>query len=183
MEKRVGICPQPVMSSTSLNLYFFLFKRHHSDVFRLNPFSVTCLLKRRKEKKKAKNVHTVEWTVPVNRLPTLFDILTCLPSPIFIVFHRVNYGTRKKTVTFGEWKTVKAISFGAYLAKIECDTASVRKCFWSIPSTLPPSSYAAPQQTLRMKVFLPIPFLKLYPLLLNPLKDFARIDETTVKRR
>jgi hypothetical protein len=128
MEKRVGICPQPTMSSTSSNPYFFFFilatAAMSSDLHLLS-FSVTCLFKKReKEKKKRpKNVHTVHWTVPVNRLPAPFDILTRPISPIFIVFHRPTAALEKRRLHFGKWKSVKAITFGAYLAKIECDTA------------------------------------------------------------
>jgi len=53
MEKRVGICPQPTMSS---NLFFFIHATSvmSSDLYLLS-FSVTCLFKKRK--KRAKNVH------------------------------------------------------------------------------------------------------------------------------
>ena len=132
MEKRVGIYPQPTMSS---NL-FFLFMRHQwcLEIFIFH-LSVTCLFKKSEREKIGKKcTYTVHWTV--NRLPTPFDILTRSPISRLHRFPSSNYGTRKEMVTFGEWKTVKAITFGAYLAKIECDTSPGWKCFWSIPSTL-----------------------------------------------
>ena len=136
MEKRVGICPQPTMSS---NLFFFIHATSvmSSDLYLLS-FSVTCLFKKSETEKIGKKcTYTVHWTV--NRLPTPFDIPTRSTISHLHRFPSSNYGTRKDMVTFGEWKTVKAITFGAYLAKIECDTTSPSpgwKCFWSIPSTL-----------------------------------------------
>jgi uncharacterized metal-binding protein len=57
MEKRVGICPQPTMSSTSSNPYFFFFilatAAMSSDLHLLS-FSVTCLFKKREKEKKKK---------------------------------------------------------------------------------------------------------------------------------
>ncbi len=74
-------------------LIFFLFKRQQRclQIF-ISYLSLSLASSKKKggerKEKRPENVHTVHWTVPVNRLPAPFDILTRPISPIFIVFHR-----------------------------------------------------------------------------------------------
>jgi hypothetical protein len=115
--------------------------------------------------------------VPVNRLPAPFDILTRPISPIFIVFHRPTAALEKRRLHFGKWKCVKAITFGAYLAKIECDTARLLESVSMVDSINSASSssstYPAHFSKLVISEFLlPFPSLKLYSSVLNHLDDY-----------
>lgn len=170
------------MSSTSSNPYFFFYFSDSSDVFRSSSPIFLCHLPlqkkgERKEKKGQKkytqSIGRCLWIV--SQRPLIFWLAPSLPSSSFSIAQLCD--TRKETITFGKWKSVKAITFGAYLAKIECDTARPLESVSMVDSINSASSssstYPAHFSKLVISEFLlPFPSLKLYSSVLNHLDDY-----------